>query len=397
MKEKNRIAVLISGMLIQFCAGIIYMWSVFREPVATHLSWDAGSAAFTSSIMLACFVIGIVGGGRAQDKLGPRRVTMAGSVLIGAGMLLTSLVSSGMPWLVYVTYGIVGGLGVGAVYTCTVSTIQKWFPDKRGFATGMIVAAFGLSLVAFAPLAKMMLDSLGVSMTFIIFGGAFLVICLLASFFITAPPEGYMPAGFVPKKAVSAKQFATSEVLKTKKFYLIAGSMFFLLPAYFILNPLLMSLGVERGLTESLAVLGVMITGIASATGRLVISWASDKIGRVPAILLLGGIMLAAVLLMIIAQGVLFLVCIAAISFAFGGSSGVYAALTADNFGTKNAGLNFGCVMVAFGLSALISPVISNALASSGNYTLSFVFSAASTVISIVLTALISKAKLKAE
>ncbi|MGI5985945.1 MAG: MFS transporter, partial [Oscillospiraceae bacterium] len=165
MKVKNRYVVLISGMLIQLCAGIIYMWSVFKGPVAQHLEWDPANAALTSSIMLAAFVLGIIAGGRAQDKIGPKFVTAAGSVMISVGMLLTALVSKQSPWLVYITYGIIGGLGVGTVYTATVSVIQKWFPDKRGFATGLMVSAFGFSLVIFAPLTNSLLTKIGVPST----------------------------------------------------------------------------------------------------------------------------------------------------------------------------------------------------------------------------------------
>ena len=384
--KTNRYTVLISGMLIQFCAGIIYMWSVFKEPVAQHLSWAAESAAFTSSIMLAAFVLGIIVGGRVQDKIGPRKVTAAGSVLISLGMILSSFVTAAAPSLIYLTYGILAGFGVGCVYTCTVSTIQKWFPDKRGFATGMIVSAFGFSLVVFAPLARTMLGSLGVQGTFLIFGGAFLVVCLIASLFIVTPPAA-APAGKAAGKA-AGRQFTTLQMLKTRQFYLIAGSMLFLLPAYFIINPLLMTLGVERGLSEELALLGVMITGIASASGRLLISWMSDKTGRKAAIISIGLLTVAAACVMIIAEGVLFLVCIAAIAFAFGGSSAVFAALTTDYYGTKSAGLNFGCVMVAFALSSLLSPVVSGAI-SSGGYTSSFILAAVTAAVSILLIAVL--------
>lgn len=384
--KTNRYTVLISGMLIQFCAGIIYMWSVFKEPVAQHLSWAAESAAFTSSIMLAAFVLGIIVGGRVQDKIGPRKVTAAGSVLISLGMILSSFVTAAAPSLIYLTYGILAGFGVGCVYTCTVSTIQKWFPDKRGFATGMIVSAFGFSLVVFAPLARAMLGSLGVQGTFLIFGGAFLVVCLIASLFIVIPPAA-APAGKAAGKA-AGRQFTTLQMLKTRQFYLIAGSMLFLLPAYFIINPLLMTLGVERGLSEELALLGVMITGIASASGRLLISWMSDKTGRKAAIISIGLLTVAAACVMIIAEGVLFLVCIAAIAFAFGGSSAVFAALTTDYYGTKSAGLNFGCVMVAFALSSLLSPVVSGAI-SSGGYTSSFILAAVTAAVSILLIAVL--------
>lgn len=389
MKVKNRYVVLISGMLIQLCAGIIYMWSVFKGPVAQHLEWDPANAALTSSIMLAAFVLGIIVGGRAQDKIGPKFVTAAGSVMISVGMLLTALVSKQSPWLVYITYGIIGGLGVGTVYTATVSVIQKWFPDKRGFATGLMVSAFGFSLVIFAPLTNSLLTKIGVPSTFTAFGIAFFFVCVICSLFIDNPPADYAPAGFAAADMNTAKkQYTTSEMLKTRQFYLIALSMFCVLPAYFILNPLFMTLGAERGLSPELAVVGVMITGIASAAGRLIMSWISDLIGRKRAIYSIIIITMISILTMIIAQGVLFLVCIAAIAFSFGGTAGVYPTITADNFGTKNMGLNYGCVMVGFGSSALIFPIISNMLVKNGEYTVSFLLAAATCIVAFVLVLL---------
>lgn len=377
--KSNRTAVLISGMLIQFCAGIIYMWSVFRNPVTEYLSWTAEAAAFTSSIMLTAFVLGIIIGGRAQDKIGPQKITTLGSLLIGIGMVLSAFVTAAHPWLIYVTYSVIAGFGVGCVYTCTVSTVQKWFPDKRGFATGMIVAAFGFSLVVFAPLAKSMLSGLGVKSTFLIFGISFLVVCTACSFLINPPSEA-------KASSVSGRrQYSPNEVLRTKQFYLLAFSNFFLLPAYFIINPLLISLGTERGLTEDTALIGVMITGIASASGRLLISWLSDKTGRKGAIVLIGVITILASAAIIFAKGGLFLVCVAAIAFAFGGSSGVYSAFSADLYGTKSAGQNFGMVMVAFALSSLLSPAIANMLSG----TVTFIFTAVCALISAVLILLI--------
>lgn len=385
--SQNRVVVLISGMLIQLCAGIIYMWSVFRNPVAEHLSWDLSAATLTSSVMLAAFVIGIVSGGRAQDKIGPRKVVVIGSIMISVGMLLTAAVNSSAPWLIYVTYGIIGGLGVGFVYTTTVSVIQKWFPDKRGFATGMMVSSFGFSLVIFAPVTSSLLVKVGVPMTFVIIGLLFLVICVICSLFISNPSEVTKAASTA--SAPASKHYKTSEMLKTKQFYLIALSMLFVLPAYFILNPLFKTLGVERGLTEGMATLLVMITGIASASGRLVFSWISDIIGRKAAIIALIVVTLASVLLLIPAKGIFFLVCVGAIAFAFGGSAGVYPSLTADNFGTKYGGLNYGCVMVGFGISALLFPVISNAITKDGDYTATFILSAVCCIISLVLMLMI--------
>ena len=389
INNMKRYCVLTAGMVIQLCAGIIYMWSVFRGPVAAWLNWDAGSASLTSSVMLAMFVLGIILGGRAQDRLGPRRAALAGSALIGAGMACTALVPGGAPWLVYITYGAVGGLGVGTLYTTTIAAVQKWFPDRRGFASGMIVSAFGLSLVLFAPLAKSMLAGLGVPATFAVFGAGFLVVCGVSSFFVQNPPEGHLPAGYVPARAAAKKrQYAPGEIVRTRQFYLLAGALFFTLPAYFILNPVFMSLGAVRGLSEGLALLGVSLTGVASAAGRLAVSWTSDKIGRKAAMTSIAAIILCAALLMTVSEGALFLVCIMLISFGFGGAASVYSAMTAECFGTKYGGMNFGLVMLGFGASALAFPIISNRLTAGGGYAGSFILAAATCVIAIILVSL---------
>lgn len=391
-KVKNRYGILISGMLIQLCAGIIYMWSVFKGPVAQHLEWDPSKAALTSSIMLSVFVLGIIIGGKFQDKLGPKFVTLTGSILISLGMILTAFVTKEYPWLVYITYSIIGGLGVGTVYTATVSVVQKWFPDKRGFATGFMVAAFGFSLVIFAPTTSTLLTTKGVPFTFLVFGFVFLVVCVFCSLRIDNPPTDYAPPGFVTAKMnVTKKQYTTSEMLSTKQFYLITLSLFCILPAYFILNPLFITLGAERGLSPEMAILGVMITGVASASGRLVTSWVSDLVGRKQAVCGIILITMASILTMIVAQGPLFIVCIAAIAFGFGGAAGVYPTITADNFGTKHMGLNYGLVMIGFGASALIFPIISNALVKSGVYTASFLVAAATCVIALILVLLQKK------
>ena len=389
MKTKNRYCVLGAGMIIQFCAGIIYGWSVFKQPVSVYLNWDAGSASLTSSVMLAMFVFGIIIGGYAQDRLGPWKVTLAGSVLIGAGMICTALITGNAPWLVYVTYGGVAGLGVGTVYMSTIAAAQKWFPDRRGFASGMIVCAFGFSLVVFAPLARTLLLELGVPATFLIFGAGFLAVCGVCSFFIQNPDEGYLPDGYIPAAAAGTKrQYSPKEVIKTRQFYLLAGALCFTLPAYFILNPVFMSLGTVRGLSEGVAVLGVSLTGTSSAAGRLAVSWISDKIGIKPAMISIAVIILTASLVMTAGEGLVFLICIMLISFGFGGAASVYSTMTAASFGTKYIGINFGLVMLGFGVSALVSQGISKGLTANGSYTSSFVLAAATCAAAIVLVML---------
>ncbi|MDL2242029.1 OFA family MFS transporter [Bacteroidales bacterium OttesenSCG-928-L03] len=387
--NSKRYRILIAGVIIQFCAGIIYMWSVFKKPVEEYLIWDGGASAMTASVMLVAFVAGIFFGGRIMDRIGPKKMCVLGSIIMSGGILMSSFVTSDFPFMLYITYGILGGFGVGAVYTCTVSTIQKWFYDKRGFATGMMVGAFGFSLVIFTPLANYLLSDFGVPSTFQIFGVLFLIICVAASLIIMNPPENYT----TPKAAApsSQKQYVPKEMLRTKTYYLITLSLFFILSAFFVLNPMFKSLGMERGLSESLAILGVMIIGICSASGRLLITWMSDHIGRMTSIIIITALTLIGTVLVIFAEGYLFILCLALIALGFGGAAGTYTTITSDYFGTKNMGSNYGYVMFGFGASALVFPLISTMISTDGDYTLTFVMCALAAVASLICILLLRK------
>lgn len=392
--SKKRYAVLIAGMIVQLCAGVIYMWAVFKAPVAEYLERSPADIALVSSVMLSAFVIGILFGGILQDRLGPRAVSVLGSVIMSGGILSTALITPDLADLIFLTYGMIGGLGVGIVYSCTVSCVQKWFPDRRGFATGTMVGAFGFSLVIFSPLANSLLADVGVPQTFLIFGAAFMIICVAASATLSNPPTGYTVPGAVAKRNTEQKQYTPKEMLGTRTFYLISLSLFFVLPSYFILNPQLVTLATERGLVDY-AVTGVMITGLFSATGRLLITWLSDRIGRIYALFLIIFLTAAGTVALIFANGAMFLVCVAIISLAFGGASGTYAAVTADHFGTKNMGTNYGLVTLGFGASALLFPFLSKILSDSGDLTPAFMVATATCAIALVLVLLLRRSDKK--
>ncbi|MEA5004681.1 MAG: MFS transporter, partial [Christensenella sp.] len=281
MKSQNKFLPLFSGAIIQLCIGIIYIWSIFQPSVMEYYSWSAADASLTFSIMLATFVLGIVLGGRLNDKKGPRPVVFLGGAMFVAGILLSSFVPQNMPWLIYVCYGGMAGFGVGAAYTSTISCAQKWFLDKKGFATGIIVCTFGASTVVFTPIVNTLLKAVGVSQTFLILALIFAVIILIFGWFVKNPSKEYMDAFNVSVPDLSTqKQFTPLEMVKTKYYYFIFLAMMLITPAYFIINPLLKSLGELRNLSEAAALAGVMVTGIASAAGRLLAPWMSDKIGR---------------------------------------------------------------------------------------------------------------------
>lgn len=382
LQTNKRYVVLTAGMIIQLCAGVIYMWAVFKDPVSVYLERSSNDIALVSSVMLSSFVLGILFGGVLQDRYGPQLITLAGSLIMSSGILATSFVTSDFASLIFLTYGAIGGLGVGMVYLCTVTCVQKWFPDKRGFATGAMVGSFGFSLVIFTPLATYLLEEMGVPLTFRILGSLFMIICIISSLILVNPPEGFAAPGNITD--TGKKQYTPSEMVRTKEFYLITISLFLVLPAFFILNPHLVTLATDRGFAEY-ATMGVMITGLFSAIGRLLITWMSDKTGRISSMVLVAVMTAIGVLALTVATGMLFLVCVAIISLSFGGASGVYAAVTADHFGTKNMGTNYGIVIMGFGASALIFPFLSNTISSPGDMTNSFILAAVTCILALIL------------
>lgn len=401
VKKQNKALPLVAGAVIQLRIGIIYIWSIFQPSVMEYYAWSAADASVTFSIMLATFVLGIVFGGRLGDKKGPRPVVFLGGLLFCAGIFLSSLVPQDMPQLIWLFYGGLAGFGVGAAYTSTISCAQKWFMDKKGFATGVIVCAFGASTVVFTPVANTLLKSVGVSQTFLTLSLIFLAVILIFGWFVKNPSKEYMDQFETRLPDLSAqKQYTPGEVLKTKYYYFIFLSMLLLTPAYFIINPLLKSLGELRSLTETAALAGVMATGMASAAGRLLAPWLSDRLGRRNVLFLLYGITLVSILLLTFAQSYFFIILIALVSFAFGGSAGVYPAVTADYFGIRNNGVNYGLVMIAFAVSGLLFPAIAKVVTPDGIPTAwTFLVPAIAAVAGILVTVALKKdnaGKLKA-
>jgi OFA family oxalate/formate antiporter-like MFS transporter len=358
LQNKQGLKVLFAGAFLQLFLGIIYVWSVFKNPVGEYYGWEPSSAGLTSSFMLCFFVIGILSGGKAQMKLGVKLTTLIGGLMVSAGMLATALIPAGGKapvFLIYLFYGIIGGFGVGAAYNAIVSSAQKWFPKNRGFAVGVAACAFGASTVIFAPLITELIKRFRVQNTFFILAGIFAAAVLLLFNFIKTPDQ--VPSAAAP--VLTGRQYTTLEALRTAKFYLLAFSLMLGTSVFFIINPDLMDLAKDRGL-ESFATYLVMFTGIANALGRLGAPLMSDKIGREAANIIILSVTALGAFGLCFAQGWLLIVVIASVAFCFGGYPGLYPVLTAEYFGIKHVGSNYGAVMLGFMLSALLFPVVIN-------------------------------------
>ncbi|MEI7832721.1 MAG: OFA family MFS transporter, partial [bacterium] len=340
----------IAGIAIQLCLGTAYIWGVFQAPVMKALNCNNATAALTFSFLLGVLTIGSTIGGMMQDRLSPRPVIIGGGLILALGFILAAFTTKDAPWLMWITYGVMGGFGMGMIYTTVIANCQKWFPDRRGFITGVIVSALGFGGLVFTPIAQMWITQVGVMRTFLYFGIVFLVVCTIGAFFIDNPPAGYLPAGWTPperKEGVHhTEDFSPLEVVCTWQFYLIIIALMLATAAGMMVIPFAKVLGLGSGLTPAVATTGVMVIAIFNSFGRLFWGWMSDKLGRKNTLITLTLLAGISILFVSGAQGYMILVIIGLVAFSYGGFLGTFPALTADYWGSKNMGMNYGMVLL---------------------------------------------------
>src|ERR1700752_3874392 len=197
MKTTNRWVIAIAGVFLQIALGAVYAWSVFRVPLSKRFGWSISEVTLTFTISI--FVLGIAAffGGLWLNRQGPRVVAVTGGVLYGLGVFLASFSAHKLWWL-YLSYGLIGGIGVGFAYIVPVAVLVKWFPDRRGLITGIAVGGFGAGALIVAPLATRLIQSVGVLNTFAYLGIAYLIVTVVSSLFMQNPTEGWRPDGGMP-------------------------------------------------------------------------------------------------------------------------------------------------------------------------------------------------------
>ena len=388
-RNKQGLIVLIAGCILLLFLGIIYSWSVFVIPVSEVYDWDISSVRLVTAYMISFFALGMLLGGRLQAILKAEKIVLLGGLLLSAGMLVTAFIPASLAQLVYVSYGILGGLGTGVGYNIVITASQKWFPQNRGFATGLSVSAFGFSTVIFAPLIETLAGQYGIRHTFIILAAAFLFAALALFSFIRLPDDDN-PIDEAYKALLVKKQYTITETIRTREFYFLTCASIFANAAFLILTPSIKIFSLERGLSELLGTYLVMLSGVTNAAGRLVVPIFSDRLGREKTVIIvILGTALGAFLLCF-SGGIIYITAVVLITFCYGGYPSLFSFLTADYFGIKHVGVNYGAVMMGFALSALFSPVLIGLI---DNSTLQFITLTATAIIAAVFIRLLAMSK----
>src|ERR1700740_887984 len=218
MRTSNRWVIATAGVFFQIALGAVYAWSVFRVPLTQQFGWSISEITLTFTISI--FVLGFAAffGGLWLNRKGPRIVALTGGVLYGLGVFLASFSANRLWWL-YLSYGLIGGIGLGFGYIVPVAVLVKWFPDRRGLITGIAVGGLGAGALVTAPVATRLIQNVGVLQTFAYLGIAYLLITRATGYFMQNPPDGWKPAGWAPSatqtKQRAALDYTLGAALKT--------------------------------------------------------------------------------------------------------------------------------------------------------------------------------------
>jgi MFS transporter, OFA family, oxalate/formate antiporter len=364
----NRWWAVVGGLLMNLALGSLYAWSVFVAPLEKEFGWKRADTSWVFTWAVVVFALSFIIAGRLQDKLGPFKISLVGCFLLTVGFLLCSQTNS-LTYLI-LCFGVLVGIGNGFGYATPIPVMAKWFPDKRGLAVGLAVAGYGGGSAIFGPLANLkLIPAYGWRTTFMILGVVFFFMTLIGSFLLKNPPAGYQVPGWVPaskpKVVATAYEFAPGEMWRTPAAYLMwiayalgtaAGLM-----VISQLVPFAKSMKIP---SEALVVMTLVIGAGGNASGRIFSGWMSDAMGRLNVLRLMIGISAVAMPLLYLSGSnvAMLYVMVFIVYWCYGTQLSVNASTTADFWGTKNAGINYGLLFTAWGVAGIIGPRIGGKL-----------------------------------
>jgi len=372
----NRWLIALAAVVMQICLGAAYGWSVFVAPLVSTTGWTLTQVSLNFTLAIAFLGVGTIVGGLWQDRAGPRPVATVAGVVYGVSYLLAAYFASARSLAgLYVSYGFLGGIGMGMGYITPVATITKWFPDRRGLMTGVAVACYGAGALIMSPFAARSIVARGVPATFAILGAVYLVLVVAAAQLYRNPPAGWRPAGWNPSgtvaRSATTSEFAVSEAMRTPQFWMLWLMLFLNVSAGIMIISQASPMAQQLVHMTPVAAAGMVgLISIFNGAGRVFWAWVSDYIGRSRVYVLLYAIQ-AVIFFTLpkLTSVTLFSAAFAVIGLCYGGGFGTMPSFTADFFGSRFMGGIYGWILLAWGAGAIPSPLlIAHLRQSTGRY-----------------------------
>lgn len=335
-------------------------------PLQESIGWSLSQVSITFSIAILFLGLSAAFMGHFVEAKGPRKSGLVSTVFFAAGMITAGFgIQLEMLWLLYVGYGVLGGIGLGIGYITPVSTLVKWFPDRRGMATGLAIMGFGFAAMIASPVMRMLIESVGIPNTFFILGIIYFIVMFASSLYLEKPPEGYHPKGIVIEESEGAvskdlAQLTANEAIKTKRFYFLWLMLFINVTCGIAILAVASPMGVEiAGLTAGAAAFMVGVMGVFNGAGRLVWASISDYIGRTNLYTLFFVLQIGIfAVLPFTTNEWLFQVLLFIMISCYGGGFSAIPAYIGDIFGTKQLGAIHGYILTAWAAAGLAGPFI---------------------------------------
>ena len=360
---KHPWTILAAGAAIQVLTGLPAAWGVFQQPVMEEYGLSEQGAGYAFGILIAAFGVGCVLGGFLQDRHGPRCAGLWGTALLCGSFFAAGLLPPGSAEAFFLAFSIPAGLGTAFLYPSIQSCAQKWYADRKGLATGVIGGAVGLSGAFLTVFVRTAVRGFwvvqGIRGAFWALGAVTLPVCLVGSLLLQDPPQ----TGQTQKPQENGKNtidLAPQQMLRTKQYWLCAGAVCFSTPAVLLFSPIILKLGMERGLEEQAALWSVVLGSVGSAAGRLLMPLLSDRIGRRPTDMLLFAVSAGLSAGFAFAQGWGVVACYAGLTFCYSALAAVLPALSTDLFGFPHAGVNYGFLALGQSVGSLAFPFAAN-------------------------------------
>ena len=402
-KVKNRWIVVIGAILIQLALGTIYSWGTLTIFVSPYLEQPPELTVFVFGVGLLAFAITMIFAGKLQQQYGPKKVAILGAILIAVGVISSAVMTTLVGLLI--SYGIIFGMGIGFGYVCPIACANKWFPDKKGLINGIAVAGFGAGAFIFNFLIKAF-AAISIPIMFMFLGIIYFILIVAGALTLNNPPEGWTPEGWTPlppseESGISGLDFERSQTIKLPQFWILW--------AMFMLSAIsgLMVIGSFAAFSRSdpsyvISTADFVLIGSLAAlfngAGRIFWGKLADLLSYKKAMILM--FIVQAILMLIYfstnVNEIYFIIITCAIFFCFGGNFSLFPTATADLFGSKNLGENYGIVFTGYGIAGFIGAIGVNLLVTAfGSYLLLFIVMGVMSIIAVILAFIIKPPKKK--